>query len=66
MRAYVHGLLGPVGRKNGWQLAEFAGHRTPDGLQRLLNGARWDESYLAGLELRASMIRLEDLLRAAD
>ncbi|WUN20918.1 IS701 family transposase [Streptomyces phaeochromogenes] len=42
MRDYVRGLLGPVGRKNGWQLAEFAGHRTPDGLQRLLAGSRWD------------------------
>jgi SRSO17 transposase len=42
MRDYVRGLLAPVGRKNGWQLAEFAGHRTPDGLQRLLNRAAWD------------------------
>ncbi|MGW5428325.1 IS701 family transposase [Streptomyces sp. NPDC004059] len=42
MRDYVRALLGPVGRKNGWQLAEYAGHRTPDGLQRLLNGATWD------------------------
>jgi SRSO17 transposase len=42
MRDYVRGLLGPVGRKNGWQLAEFAGHATPDGLQRLLAGSRWD------------------------
>nr|WP_326806099.1 transposase [Streptomyces sp. NBC_01788] len=42
MRDCVRGLLAPVGRKNGWQLAEFAGHRTPDGLQRLLNGAAWD------------------------
>lgn len=25
MRDYVRGLLGPVGRKNGWQLAEYAG-----------------------------------------
>jgi hypothetical protein len=39
---YVRALLGPVGRKNGWQLAEHAGHRTPDGLQRLLNGAAWN------------------------
>ncbi|MGW3588294.1 IS701 family transposase [Streptomyces fungicidicus] len=39
---YVRALLGPVGRKNGWQLAEHAGHRTPDGLQRLLNGATWN------------------------
>ncbi|WP_435280131.1 IS701 family transposase [Streptomyces sp. 1222.5] len=42
MRDYVRALLGPVGRKNGWQLAEHAGHRTPDGLQRLLNGATWN------------------------
>ncbi|WP_449341313.1 transposase, partial [Streptomyces canarius] len=42
MRDYVRALLGPVGRKNGWQLAEHAGHRTPDGLQRLLNGATWE------------------------
>nr|WP_107093118.1 IS701 family transposase [Streptomyces sp. MMG1121] len=42
MRDYVRGLLAPVGRKNGWQLAEYAGHRDPAGLQHLLNGARWD------------------------
>ncbi|MFH8893534.1 IS701 family transposase [Streptomyces sp. NPDC017949] len=41
-RDYIRGLLAPVGRKNGWQPAEFAGHRTPDGLQRLLNRANWD------------------------
>ena len=33
---YVRALLGPVARKNGWQLAGHAGHHTPDGLQRLL------------------------------
>lgn len=42
MRDYVRGLLAPAGRKNGWQLAEWAGHRDPAGLQHLLNGARWD------------------------
>ncbi|MFB7293096.1 transposase [Actinacidiphila glaucinigra] len=42
MRDYVRGLLGPVGRKNGWQLAEYAGHTTPDGLQHLLAGSRWE------------------------
>ncbi|MFM9610968.1 IS701 family transposase [Streptomyces niveiscabiei] len=46
MRDYIRGLLGPVGRKNGWQLAEYAGHRTPDRLQRLLNGARWNADEL--------------------
>jgi hypothetical protein len=29
--AYLRGLLGNVGRKNGWQLAEHAGERTPTG-----------------------------------
>ncbi|WP_241777906.1 transposase, partial [Streptomyces sp. CT34] len=46
MHAYVHGLLGPVGRKNGWQLAEYAGHRTPTGLQHPLSCARWNPDEL--------------------
>jgi SRSO17 transposase len=40
--AYLRGLLGNVGRKNGWQLAEHAGEATPDGMQRLLATATWD------------------------
>ena len=40
--AYLQGLLGPVERKNGWQLAEYAGDATPDGVQRLLATYRWD------------------------
>ncbi len=40
--AYLRGLLSPVERKNGWQLAEEAGERTPDGMQRLLSTAEWD------------------------
>lgn len=42
MRDYVRGLLGPVGRKNSWQLAEHAGNDTPHGLQRLLSWAVWN------------------------
>ncbi len=30
-------------RRNGWQLAEYAGDATPDGMQRLLATYRWDE-----------------------
>jgi SRSO17 transposase len=41
-RAYVTGLLAPVERKNGWQLAEAAGDAAPDRMQRLLGNARWD------------------------
>ena len=40
--AYLRGLVGNVGRKNGWQLAEHAGEGTPDGMQRLLATADWD------------------------
>ena len=39
---YLRGLLSPVERKNGWQLAERAGDATPYGVQRLLCGYRWD------------------------
>lgn len=41
-RRYLAGLLGPMERKNGWHLAEQAREATPDGMQRLLNTARWD------------------------
>jgi SRSO17 transposase len=40
--AYLRGLLGNVTRTNGWQLAEHAGERTPDRMQRLLATAGWD------------------------
>ena len=40
--AYMKGLLSPIERKNGWQLAEQAGDATPDGVQRLLYNYRWD------------------------
>jgi hypothetical protein len=40
--AYLQGLLATIPRKNGWQLAEQVGEMTPDGVQRLLNAAKWD------------------------
>ena len=39
--ACLRGLLAPVARKNGWQLAEAAGDVTPDGMQDLLARMRW-------------------------
>jgi SRSO17 transposase len=42
VRAYLRGLLSPVERKNGWQLAEANGNATPYGVQHLLGRARWD------------------------
>ena len=44
---YLKGLLSPVERKNGWQLAEQAGDATPDGVQRLLSTYRWDAIWFA-------------------
>lgn len=41
--AYLRGLLAPVERKNGWQLAGHAGDARPDGMQRLVSTYRWDE-----------------------
>lgn len=40
--AYIRGLISTIERKNGWQLAELAREATPDGMQRLLNAAKWD------------------------
>ena len=40
--AYLRGLLSPIERKNGWQLAEAAGDATPDGVQDFLSRAQWD------------------------
>src|SRR5690606_41388584 len=41
-KSYLRGLLSSVERKNGWQLAEYAGDPTPYGIQHLLGRARWD------------------------
>jgi SRSO17 transposase len=40
---YVRALTADLPRKNGWQIAEWAGDATPDKTQRLLNHAVWDE-----------------------
>ncbi len=41
-RAYLTGLLAPVERKNGWQLAEAAGADDPTGIQHFVDRSRWD------------------------
>ena len=53
--AYLRGLLGNVGRKNGWQLAGHAGEATPDGMQRLLATADWDPDLVRD-DLRAYVV----------
>jgi len=44
--AYIRGLLSPIERKNGWQVAEVNGETTPYGVQHLLGRAIWDADAL--------------------
>src|SRR6266581_4355640 len=53
-QAYLRGLLSPIERKNGWQLAEEAGEATPYAMQYLLDRARWESDRLRD-EVRASV-----------
>lgn len=54
-RHFLEGLLGRVERKNGWQLAEEEGESGPQGMQRLLNAADWDEEAVRD-ELRGYVV----------
>jgi SRSO17 transposase len=42
VRAYLVGLLGPVQRKNAWQLAEQIGDADPYGVQYLMGRSEWE------------------------
>jgi SRSO17 transposase len=52
---YLKGLLAPVERKNGWQLAEAAGDSTPDGMQDFLARMLWDAELVRD-DLRAYVV----------
>src|SRR5713101_2331797 len=45
-QVYLRGLLSPVERKNGWQMAEEAGEATPYAMQYLLDRARWESDRM--------------------
>ncbi len=45
-QVYLRGLLSPVERKNGWQMAEEAGEATPYAMQYLLDRARWESDRI--------------------
>jgi SRSO17 transposase len=49
------GLLAPMERRNGWQLAEQLGERSPDGVQRLLRTARGNADAVRD-DLRAYVV----------
>ena len=54
-RAYLVGLLGPVQRKNAWQLAEQIGDADPYGVQHLLGRSDWDPDEVRD-DLRAYVV----------
>src|SRR5437868_7154050 len=57
---FLAGLLSRIERKNGWQLAEELDESGAQGVQRLLNGADWDEEAVRD-ELRTYVVdHLED------
>ena len=39
---YLKGLLSQCERKNGWQLSEITGDKSPYGIQNLMSRANWD------------------------
>jgi SRSO17 transposase len=46
---YLRGLLSPIVRKNGWQLAEAMGDKVPDPTQRLLYRTLWSADWARNL-----------------
>jgi SRSO17 transposase len=65
---YLEGLLGPVERKNGWQLAEHLGDARPWRTQRVLSHVLWDEEAARDLCREHAVERLgaEDAVLAID
>jgi SRSO17 transposase len=65
---YLEGLLGPVERKNGWQLAEAIGDVRPWRTQRVLSHVLWDEEAARDLCREHAVGRLgaEDAVLVVD
>jgi SRSO17 transposase len=45
---YITGLLSPIERKNGWQMAQAQGEKSPYAIQQFLYRGRWDADELMG------------------
>src|SRR3954454_7930995 len=56
---YLEGLLGPVERENGWQLAEHLGDARPWRTQRVLSHVLWDEDAARDLRREHAVGRPE-------
>lgn len=57
---YIQALLGPVERKNGWQMSEQVGYASPYRLQHLLSRAQWDAERLCAEVREYAVEHLDD------
>jgi SRSO17 transposase len=60
---YVAAAMSDLPKRNGWTLAERAGDRTPDRMQRLLNRAVWDAFAVMGVVRRFAVAGLDEAAR---
>jgi hypothetical protein len=57
---YLNALVSDLASRNGWSVAEQAGDRLPDAMQRLLNRASWDEAAAMSQVRRFGAARLDE------
>ena len=60
---YMSALVSELPRRNGWTIAQHAGDRSPDRMQRLLNRASWDTVAAMGEVRRFAASGLADAAR---
>jgi SRSO17 transposase len=60
---YVSALASELPKRNGWTIAEYAGDRSPDRTQRLLNRAAWDEMAAMSQVRRFAVAGLDEAAR---
>ena len=60
---YAAALMSDLPRRNGWTLAERAGDRTPDRMQRLLSRAVWDAFAVMRVVRRFAVAGLDQAAR---
>jgi hypothetical protein len=58
-------LMSDLPRRNGWTLAERAGDRTPDRMQRLLSRAVWDTAGAMKVVRRLAVAGLDQAARTS-
>lgn len=63
VRKYLSAVMSDLPERNGWSIAKFAGDRTPDKTQRLLNHASWEAPAAMGVVRRFGADGLEAAAR---